>query len=183
MHKATPRSGLHRLAAQDPAFASPYWAYSWAGGLALARYVLDHPEIVRSRTVLDLGAGSGLVSIAAAKAGAARVIAAEIDRHAATALALNAAENDVVIDIRHADLTGDAAPAVDIVLAGDLFYAADLAERVIRFLDRCVAAGAKVLIGDPWRADLPMARLTEVARYEVFETGSTPKPSAVFTFS
>lgn len=153
------------------------------GCLALARYVLDLPDIVRNRTVLDLGAGSGLVAIAAAKAGAARVIAAEIDGYAATALALNAAANGVTIEIRHADLTGEAAPAVDIVLAGDLFYAADLAACVIRFLERCVAAGAKVLIGDPWRADLPMARLTELARYGVVETGSTPKPSAVFTFS
>src|SRR4051812_37094510 len=82
LHKASPSSGLGRLAAQDAGFGSPYWAYYWAGGLALARYVLDHPEIVAGRRVLDLGAGSGLVAIAAAKAGAGAVIAAEVDPYA-----------------------------------------------------------------------------------------------------
>ncbi|MEO7689948.1 MAG: 50S ribosomal protein L11 methyltransferase [Sphingomonas sp.] len=182
LHKASPSSGLGRLAAQDAGFGSPYWAYYWAGGLALARYILDHPEIVAGRRVLDLGAGSGLVAIAAAKAGAAAVIAAEVDPHAVAALGLNAAHNEVAVSVVHADLTAGAPPAIDVVLVGDLFYELDLAERVTAFLDRCIAHGAHILVGDPWRAWLPRARLRLLAEYEVAETDSSAKPSAVFAF-
>jgi len=182
LHKAAPWSRLATLAARDPAFASPYWAYHWAGGLALARFVLDHPERVAGRRVLDLGAGGGLVAIAAARAGAARVIAADVDRYALAALRLNAAHNGEVVTVVEGDLTQGPPPAVDVVLVGDLFYAPDLAGRVTAFLDRCRAAGIAVLIGDPWRAHLPMARLTELASYEVAETGAATRPSAVFAF-
>jgi predicted nicotinamide N-methyase len=181
LHKASPSSGLASLAAQDPGFGSPYWAYYWAGGLALARFVLDHPEHVAGRRVLDLGTGAGLVAIAAAKAGAAMVIAADIDRYALAALRLNAAHNGVSVAVAEGDLTPGAPPAADLVLVGDLFYAPDLAGRVTAFLDRCLAAGVAVLIGDPWRAHLPTERLTLLAEYRVAETGhAASKASAVF---
>ena len=176
LHKAVPESGLNRLAAADrTGFGSPYWAYHWAGGLALARHVLDHPETVVGKAVLDLGAGGGLVAIAAAKAGAAHVTAAEIDPYAAVALRLNAALNDVPVAIVEDDVIGEKASDAEVVLVGDLFYAANLAQRVALFLDRCAAAGRTVLVGDPWRAHLPQARLSEVARYSVTETANLPR--------
>jgi len=184
LHKALPSSGLGRLAAWDElGFGSPYWAYYWAGGLALARYILDHPEIVAGRRVLDLGAGSGLVAIAAAKAGAKQVIAAEVDAYAVAALGLNAAHNKAAVSVEHGDLTADPPPDVDVVLVGDLFYERDLAGRVTAFLDRCLADGQRVLVGDPWRAWLPRARLRLLAQYEVAETESkAATASAVFAF-
>jgi len=184
LHKASPSSRLHRLAEQDEdRFGSPYWAHHWAGGLALARYVLDHPDVVTDRRVLDLGAGGGLVAIAAAKAGAREVLAAETDPYAIAALRLNLALNGAQAEVLHADLTAGGPPNVDLVLVGDLFYAPDLAARVIAFLDRCADAGIPALIGDPWRAPLPVARLTELARYDVAEAGDhTLKPSGVFAF-
>jgi predicted nicotinamide N-methyase len=184
LHKAVPSSGLHRLAAQDEAgFGSPYWAHHWAGGLALARCVLDRPEIVEGRRVLDLGAGSGLVAIAAAKARACQVIAAEVDRYAVAALRVNLALNEVDATIAHEDLTEGNPPDVDLVLIGDLFYAPDLAARVTAFLDRCAARGIEALVGDPWRAPLPVSRLRELACYDVAEAGGhTLRPSGVFAF-
>jgi predicted nicotinamide N-methyase len=189
LHQAVPSSGLRQLARRDAeGFGSPYWAYRWAGGLALARYVLDFPDRVAGRRILDLGAGSGLVAIAAAIAGAACVIAAETDGYAVAALRLNLAENGVAATILHADLTDPAAalPPVDCVLVGDLFYAANLAARVSALLDRCRAGGMEVLIGDPWRAFLPLPRLTLLARYDVAETGGgsgKPKESGVFSYA
>jgi predicted nicotinamide N-methyase len=154
------------------------------GGLALARYVLDNPSVVAGRRVLDLGAGSGLVGIAAAKAGAREVIAAEVDRYALAALNLNTKLNDVSIFVRHADLTVRAPPETDMILVGDLFYTADLSRRVAAFLDRCSNRGIRALIGDPWRAHLPTSRLTELARYVVTEGGScSARPSGVFAFA
>ncbi len=184
LHKACPRSGLMRLARQDEdGFAAPYWAHCWAGGLALARYVLDHPGAVAGRRVLDLGAGSGLVGIAAAKAGAREVAAAEVDRYAAAALNLNMKLNGVSISVMCADLTGGPPPETDVILVGDLFYAEALAERVTAFLDRCSNRGIRALVGDPWRAHLPGSRLTELARYGVTESGSrSARPSGVFAF-
>lgn len=181
LHQAMPASGLHRLAAQDAAFGSPYWAYRWAGGLALARHILDRPETVSGRHVLDLGAGSGLVAIAAALAGAAAVHAVDVDRHAIIATGLNAAANGVRISVETADLTRGAPPDADLILVGDLFYAPALARRVTRFLDRCVGAGICVLVGDPARAHLARSRLEEVARYMVAETGPA-KPAFVYTY-
>ncbi|MDQ6870058.1 MAG: 50S ribosomal protein L11 methyltransferase [Pseudomonadota bacterium] len=184
LHKASPSSGLGRLAKQDEnGFDSPYWAYYWAGGLALARHVLDNANLVVGRRVLDLGAGSGLVAIAAAKAGASEVIAAEVDRYAVAALRLNVMLNGAVVSVMHGDLTGGTPPAVDVVLVGDLFYAPDLSERVTAFLDRCSRCGIYAVVGDPWRAHLPISRLRELARYDVAETGSlVTKPSGVFAF-
>ncbi|MDH7974403.1 50S ribosomal protein L11 methyltransferase [Sphingomonas sp. AR_OL41] len=184
LHKAIPTSRLATLADADEAgFGTPYWAYYWAGGLALARHVLDRPALVAGRRVLDLGAGSGLVAIAAARAGAASVIAAEVDRYAIAALRLNVAHNDARVVVAHQDLTPGAPPPVDLVLVGDLFYEQALAERVTAFLERCRAAGIDVLIGDPWRAWLPAARLRMLASYDVAETDSdVTRPSAVFAF-
>ena len=182
LHKAAPASGLKRLADADANFGSPYWAYHWAGGLALARHVLDHPDIAAGKRVLDLGSGGGLVAIAAAKAGATHVIAAETDPYGVAVLPLNAALNDVTIEVLRADPTEGPLLPVDVVLVGDLFYAPDVAARVTAFLDRCLAADQMALIGDPWRAHLPVARLQEISRYEVLETGNKPQISGVFVF-
>jgi len=178
LHKAAPDSGLRRLAKADAGFGSPYWAYHWAGGLALARHLLDHPERVAGKKVIDLGAGGGLVGIAAAKAGAACVIAVEIDPYAVASLPLNAALNLVEIGIVAEDIVAGPPPAADMMLVGDLFYAADLAARVSGFLDRCSAQGMDVLVGDPWRSFLPRERLRQIALYPVAETGSGPGKSA-----
>ena len=185
LHKARPTSGLMRLARQDEeGFGAPYWAHYWAGGLALARYVLDHPGVVAGKRVLDLGAGSGLVGIAAAKAGAREVVAAEVDRYAVAALQLNMKLNDASISVLHSDVTASAPPETDLILVGDLFYAPDLSERVTAFLDRCSSCGIRALVGDPWRAHLPVSRLTELARYLVTEGGShATRPSGVFAFT
>ncbi|MGV1756089.1 class I SAM-dependent methyltransferase [Rhizobium sp. A22-96] len=185
LHKAAPNSGLRRLAERDPQFGSPYWAHYWGGGLVLARYLLDRPETVIGRRVLDLGAGSGIVGIAAAKAGAAQVLAADVDRYAIAAIELNAALNDVTIETVLADLANGEPPAIDIVCVGDLFYDAALAGRIITFLDRCLAEGIAILIGDPWRAHLPTSRLRLLAEYSVPDFGdgtASARPSGVFAF-
>jgi predicted nicotinamide N-methyase len=164
----------------------PFWAFAWAGGQALARYVLDHPDMVAGRRVLDFASGSGLVAIAAARAGAARVEAADVDAFAAAAIALNAAANDVRIVPRLEDLVGRD-EGWDTVLAGDICYERDLAERVVAWLGDLSRRGATVLIGDPGRAYLPTIRLERLAEYEVPVTRSLEdaeiKRSAVWGFS
>jgi predicted nicotinamide N-methyase len=145
----------------------PFWAFAWAGGLALARHVLDHPDVVRDRTVLDLASGSGLVAIAAALAGAATVTAAEVDPLAAAAIGLNAAVNEVAVTVVLHDLldtgSGDTGCGdTEVVLAGDVFYEQPMADRVLPFLRRARARGAQVLIGDPGRAYLPGGLFTAV---------------------
>lgn len=178
---ATPSSGLRRLVAGR----TPYWAWCWAGGLALARHILDNPALVADKRALDLGAGSGIVGIAAARAGAAHVTAAEIDVDGCAALRLNAAANGASIDIRCADLLDGLPPAADVVLVGDLFYDRATAARATAFLDRCAEAGAKVLIGDPGRAFLPVSRLARLADYparDFGESGAGETRAAVFSF-
>lgn len=170
LHTNHPGSGLRRILSDDG--AAPYWAYQWAGGMVLARYILDHPGAVRGRRVLDLGAGSGIVAITAAKAGAASVTAAEIDADGRVALALNAAANGVSVEIIGDDLLDGPLPAADLVAVSDLFYAEDLAGRVLPFLERCRAGGIDVLVGDPYRRPLPLARLTLIAEYDVPDFGS-----------
>jgi predicted nicotinamide N-methyase len=183
LHKAVPASGLGRLAAADDDFGSPYWAYYWLGGLALARFVLDRPETVRGRRVLDLGCGSGLVGIAAAKAGAVSVLAADIDGYAVAATQVNAAANGVEVEGWLGDLTEGVVPVVDIVLAGDVFYDPEPAARVLPFLARCRAAGVEVLVGDPRRAPLPVERLRVLADYAFAETDNgVLRGTAVFAF-
>lgn len=189
LYTAHPGSGLRRLLEGDanaPEPQPPYWAYVWAGGAVLARHVLDHPSIVAGRRVLDLGAGSGLVGIAAAKAGAREVTAAEIDRNGVAAIGLNAAANGTAIAVVGDDMTAGPPPVMDLILAGDVFYGQDVALRVIPFLDRCLAAGIAVLVGDPGRAYLPRSRLRLLAEYQVPDFGetrdATPAPSGVFRF-
>jgi predicted nicotinamide N-methyase len=183
IHAAHPASGLWRLAGAGDA-PSPYWAYAWAGGLALARHFLDRPDRVAGRRLLDLGCGSGLVAIAAAKAGAVAVIAADTDANAIAALGLNAALNGIDIAAIRGDILGEPPPAVDLVAVGDLFYERGLAERVADFLDRCVAAGITVLVGDPYRAFLPRDRLRLVAECRVadFGTAGSTVPAGVFAW-
>ena len=149
----------------------PFWAFAWAGGQALARYVLDHPETVAGRDVIDLASGSGLVAIAAMKAGARRVRAADIDLFARAAIILNAAANDVVVTPLADDLLAGAEVAADVaadaVLAGDIFYERDTAERAYALLSAQHGKGATVLIGDPGRSYLPHDRLRALADYRV----------------
>ncbi len=143
----------------------PYWAFAWAGGQALARHVLDHPELVRGRRVLDFGAGSGLVGIAAARAGAFDVVASEIDPLCAAAIRLNAEANDVYLDIAMEDLIGSMDPAHEVVLVGDVCYDREIADRLIPWLRALDAAGRTVLVGDPGRFPLGQAGLERVASY------------------
>jgi len=145
----------------------PFWAFPWAGGQALARHVLDHRDIVAGKRVLDFGAGSGLVAIAAAQAGAAAVTAAEIDDFAAAAIALNAALNGVAIAVATADLIGTSGDAWDVVLVGDMCYEQPLAERLTFWLRALAGDGVTVLLGDPGRSYVPTSGLTKLARYTV----------------
>jgi predicted nicotinamide N-methyase len=149
----------------------PFWAFAWAGGQALARYVLDHPETVRGRRVLDFASGSGLVAIAAMKAGAAEVTACDIDDFAIAAIGLNAAANGVKLTSRNDDLVGHDL-GWETVLAGDICYERDLAEAVTEWLFALQMRGATVLVGDPGRSYLPMARLHHLAEYQVPVTRS-----------
>ena len=145
----------------------PYWAFAWAGGQALARYLIDHPEITVGQDVIDLGSGSGLVAIAAAKAGAPRVLAADIDPLAIAAVRLNAAANGVAIRTTDDDLLAQAPAAARVVLVGDLFYERALADRVLAYIDAARRHGARVLIGDPQRTYFPGDRFTKLADYAV----------------
>lgn len=146
----------------------PFWAFAWAGGQALARFVLGHPGHVAEKTIIDLASGSGLVAIAAMKAGASSVFAYDIDAFARTAIALNAAENGVTINARGDDLLGGSSvPPAQTILAGDIFYERDTAERAFAFLSAQAARGATVLIGDPGRSYLPKDKLRKLAEYRV----------------
>jgi len=145
----------------------PYWAFAWAGGQALARYLLDNPGLVADRRVLDLGAGSGLTAIAAMRAGAAHALAADIDALALAAVGLNAAANAVAVETTVADLLAASPPPCDVLLVGDLFYERPLAERVLAFVSVARAQGADVLVGDPRRSYFPADRFRQVAEYAV----------------
>ncbi|MEM8664868.1 MAG: 50S ribosomal protein L11 methyltransferase [Pseudomonadota bacterium] len=151
---------------EEDGLPPPFWAFAWAGGQALARHVLDHPALVAGRKVLDLGAGGGIGAIAACRAGARAVVAAEIDPFAVTALALNAAANDTAVETIAADIL-DGTTDAEVVLAGDLFYERNLAKRTLGFLGTARARGAEVLIGDPNRTYLPKHALVPVATYRV----------------
>jgi len=155
--RATGRTGL------DP----PFWAFAWAGGQALARYLLDHPESVKDRQVIDIASGSGLVAIAAAKAGAAAVTGYDIDPLAIAAITLNAEANGAAVRAVRADILGSEAAGVDVILVADAFYERELAGRVTGFLERGHARGADVLVGDFGRAYLPRDRLAPLTAYDV----------------
>ncbi|MBX3493783.1 MAG: methyltransferase [Parvibaculum sp.] len=148
----------------------PFWAFAWAGGQALARYILDNPEIVRRRRILDFGSGSGLIAIAAMKAGAASVLAADIDAFAAAAIALNAETNGVAVTATTDDLVGVENRGWDIILVGDMCYEGPLAARIEAWLRKLAGEGATVLIGDPGRTYLPKSGLEKLVAYAVKTT-------------
>jgi predicted nicotinamide N-methyase len=145
----------------------PFWAFAWAGGQALARYILDHREEAAGRRVVDFATGSGIVAIAAAMAGAASVLAADIDPFCAAAVALNAEANGVRIHFTDADLLDAAAPTAELILAADICYEQPLADRVMAWLAAARDAGARVLIGDPGRSYFPKSGLVRLAEYRV----------------
>jgi predicted nicotinamide N-methyase len=145
----------------------PFWAFAWLGGQAVSRHVLDHPGTVRDLRVLDLATGSGLCALAARLAGAAHVLAVDVDPFAVDATALNAAHNGLVLEVRCVDLLDDPPPAVDVVLAGDVFYDAAMSERAQPWLLAAARAGAQVLVGDPGRHYLPRALCSELSSVEV----------------
>ena len=153
--------------ASEPELPPPYWAFAWSGGQALARYVLDHPDVVAGRRVVDLATGSGLCAIAALLAGAAEMLAIDIDPWARDAVALNASANGVHVPFSDDDPLDGEPPDADIVLAGDIGYEWALAERGIAWLRRAASAGTEVLVGDPERHHLPHEGLTAVGVYEV----------------
>jgi predicted nicotinamide N-methyase len=144
----------------------PFWAFAWAGGQALARYISDHPELVAGKKVLDVGSGSGVAAIAAALAGAGSVEANDLDCFAEAAIALNAVENHVVVETRLGNLVGSI-EAWDVILAGDVSYHQDIAVPMINWLEARAKAGTLVLIGDPGRGFLPREKLRSLASYDV----------------
>ncbi len=159
-----------QLETDDPDAALPYWAFAWSGGLALGRYLREHPEAVAGKRVFDFASGSGLCAIAAMRAGAAEVTGVDIDAFAAAAIQLNARGNRCRVTAVRRDVLDDEPPDADVVLAGDTWYEAGLAERVMPWLRRVRDRGIEVLVGDPGRRYLPTDQLVELARYEVRTT-------------
>jgi len=147
--------------------ASPFWAFPWAGGQALARHLLDHPEVVRGRTVLDFATGSGLVGIAALLAGAARVVGTDVAPFCEAVVPMNAALNGVALELRLEDLLGGPLEGFEVVVAGDVFYEQPFASRAIAWFRALAARGVTVLAGDPGRLYSPREGVRDVARYEV----------------
>ena len=173
LHLADEITPIWRLTEEDLAkigLPPPFWAFAWAGGQALARYVLDNPDLVAGRRVVDFASGSGIVAIAAKRAGAASVLAADIDGYCGAAIGLNAAANGVAVEFTDADLLDGPPPEADVFLAGDICYEKPLAERVMAWLTAARAAGATVLIGDPGRTYFPKTGLIKLAEYQVATT-------------
>ncbi len=154
-------------ALEEMGLPPPFWAFAWAGGQALARYILDDPALVRGRRVLDFATGGGLVAIAAALAGAARVTASDIDRFAIAAAEANAAENGVALDLLCDDIVGRTNPGWDVIFAGDICYEQTPSQRMIAWLRTLAADGTPVYLGDPMRTFMPKIGLEELARYSV----------------
>jgi predicted nicotinamide N-methyase len=144
----------------------PFWAFAWAGGQGLARYILDHPALVEGKQVIDFASGSGLVAIAAMKAGATSVLAVDIDPWAQTAIRLNAALNGVAVSFASSDIIGNERSA-DVYLAGDVFYDKAFADRLVPWFTALAERGAAVLVGDPGRAYCPRDRLQMLSTYQV----------------
>jgi len=170
----------------EPDAALPYWAFAWGGGLALASYLRDQPEAVAGLRVFDIASGSGLCAIAALQAAASEATAADIDPFALTAIGLNARANGQRIAVVGRDVLDEAPPDVDVILAGDCWYEASLAERILPWLERASDEGIAILTGDPGRRYLPAAELVEIARYDVRTTTELEdlalKTGRVFTF-
>ncbi len=169
IHQATEVTPLWHATAGELARwdASPFWAFPWAGGQALARHLLDRPDLVRGRRAFDFATGSGLVAIAAARAGAAEVVAADLDPFCEAAVTLNAAANGVAVGFRLGDALGVPLDGFDVVLAGDVFYEQHLAEAGLAWLRALARAGKRVLAGDPGRIYSPAEGLLEVAAFDV----------------
>jgi predicted nicotinamide N-methyase len=159
-----------QIETHDPEAALPYWAFAWAGGLAIGRYLREHPEVVAGRRVFDLASGSGLCAIAAMRSGAAEATGADIDAFAAAAIELNARASGRRVGVVRRDVLDDEPPDVDVILAGDCWYEASLAERVLPWLDRAQERGVDVLVGDLGRRYLPVQALIELATYDVRTT-------------
>ena len=174
-----------QIETDDPDTALPYWAFAWAGGLAIGRYLHSHPEAVAGRRVFDLASGSGLCAIAALQAGASEATGADIDAFAIAAMVLNARANGHRMTVRRGDVLDDEPPDADLILAGDCWYDPQLAERVLPWLRRARRVGIDVLVGDPGRRYLPTNELIELARFEVETTTELEdldrKESRVFT--
>ncbi len=159
-----------QIETDDPDGALPYWAFAWAGGLAIGRYLREHPEGVAGRRVFDVASGSGLCAIASMRAGAAQATGVDIDAFAAAAIELNARANRRRVTIVCRDVLDEEPPDVDVILAGDCWYDARLAERVLPWLFRARDHGIDVLVGDPGRRYLPIDDLVELATYDVRTT-------------
>ncbi len=159
-----------QLETGDPDAALPYWAFAWGGGLAVARYLEEHPEAVAGRRVFDLGSGSGLCAVAALRAGASAATGADIDAFAAAAIDLNVRANGGRVTVVRRDVLDEDPPEADVILAGDCWYDARLAERVLPWLERARDRGIDVLVGDPGRRYRPTDALVERAVYEVRTT-------------
>ncbi|AEV39392.1 Ribosomal L11 methyltransferase [Pseudovibrio sp. FO-BEG1] len=166
---------------------SPFWAFAWAGGQALARYILDNPEVVQGKRILDFASGSGLVAIAAMKAGAASAVAADIDAFAFDAALINAAQNHVTIKVTAEDLLESKLDGYDLICCGDVFYDPDMTSKVLSWLDANQRAEPiPVLVGDPQRSYFPTSRLKHLQTYEIpvqreLEDNETKKTS-VYAF-
>jgi predicted nicotinamide N-methyase len=167
----TPIWRLTEEALEEMGLPPPFWAFAWAGGQALARYVLDTPEVVAGKRVIDFATGSGIVALAAMRAGASRVLAADIDLYCEAAVAENAVRNGVAVDFTVQNLLDAPPPAwAEVILAGDICYEKPLAERVLAWLALARSGGATVLIGDPGRSYFPREGLTRLAEYQVQTT-------------
>jgi len=166
----TPIWKLTEEALEEIGLPPPFWAFAWAGGQALARYVLDHPEIVAGKRVIDFATGSGIVAIAAMKAGARSVLAADIDVFCEAAVSLNAQANGVEVGFTEVNLLEAPPPSTDVLLAGDICYEKPMAEAVMDWLRQGRAAGAAVLIGDPGRTYFRKDDLVKLAEYQVETT-------------
>ena len=145
----------------------PFWAFAWAGGQAVARWLLDNPSEVAGRRVLDFATGSGLVGIAAMQAGATSVLCADIDPFCAAAVSLNGQANKVVLDFTDTNLLDAPPPEVDVICAGDVCYEKPMTDRVLDWLGQARTNGTRVLIGDPGRTYFPKTGLDFLAEYRV----------------
>jgi predicted nicotinamide N-methyase len=168
--EVTPIWRLTEEALAEIGLPPPFWAFAWAGGQALARYVLDHPEEVAGKRVIDFASGSGIVGIAAMKARAGHVLAADIDPFCGAALAVNSELNGVRLDYTDQNLLDAPPPDVDVILAGDICYEKPLADQVMNWLAAAHVRGARILIGDPGRSYFPRVGLEKLAEYEVQTT-------------
>jgi len=166
-HEAVPLWQKTEEELGEMGLAPPFWAFAWAGGQALARYVIDHSDRVENLRVVDLATGSGLVAIAAVQAGSASIIATDIDEFATTVAEMNAELNQVSLDIKLEDVLHRQPPSADVILVGDLFYEKTLAARCLTWLRQAQGQGAKVFIGDPGRSYLPKEQLEKLAEYNV----------------